>query len=116
MAAGRRREGRRNRTPVASDGRAGDRVKRRPRFVPPELTPRERRVYLGATGVLVVVFCALIWPVYPLFAGIRPLVLGVPLSLAWVVAWLLVSFVTLLALFLWEGDRGGSRSERGEDA
>lgn len=77
-----------------------------PRFVPSELTPRERRIYLGAAAVLAVVFGALVWPVYPLFAGIRPMVLGVPLSLAWVVAWLLVSFTTLLALFLWEGRRG----------
>lgn len=89
-------------------------MRRGPRFVPPDLTPGERRVYLGATAVLVVVFCALVWPVYPRFAGIRPLVLGVPLSLAWVVAWLLVSFMTLLALFLWEGNRS-DRSDRGED-
>ena len=82
-------------------------MRRGPRFVPSDLTPRQRRVYLGATAVLVVVFLALIWPVYPLFAGIRPFVLGVPLSLAWVVAWLLVSFVTLLCVFVWEGRRGG---------
>ena len=82
-------------------------MKRRPRFVPSDLTPGERRVYLGAAAVLLVVFLALVWPIYPLFAGIRPLVLGVPLSLAWVVAWLLVSFLTLLGLFLWEGRRGG---------
>lgn len=81
-------------------------MKQGPRFVPSDLTPRERRIYLGAAAVLAVVFCALVWPVYPLFAGIRPLVLGVPLSLAWVVAWLLVSFATLLALCLWEGRRG----------
>jgi membrane protein implicated in regulation of membrane protease activity len=87
-------------------------VKPGPRFVPSDLTPRERRIYLGAAAVLAVVFCALVWPVYPLFAGIRPLVLGVPLSLAWVVAWLLVSFVTLLALFLWEGRRGGRDDQR----
>lgn len=82
-------------------------MRRGPRLVPSDLTPRQRRVYLGATAVLVVVFLALIWPVYPLFAGIRPFVLGVPLSLAWVVGWLLVSFVTLLAVFVWEDRRGG---------
>lgn len=82
-------------------------MRRGPRFVPSDLTPGERRVYLGAATVLVVVFLALVWPVYPLFAGIRPLVLGVPLSLAWVVAWLLVSFFTLLGVLLWEDRRGG---------
>lgn len=85
-----------------------------PRFVPSDLTPRQRRVYLGATAVLVVVFCVLVWPVYPHFADIRPLVLGVPMSLAWVVAWLLVSFATLLAVFLWEGRQGGQEEGREE--
>lgn len=78
-------------------------MRRGPRFVPSDLEPGERRVYLGATAVLVVVFCALVWPVYSLFAGLRPFVLGVPFSLAWVVGWLLVSFLTLLAVYLWEG-------------
>lgn len=81
-------------------------MRRGPRFVPSDLTPGEQRVYLGAAAVLLVVFLALVWPVYSLFAGIRPLVLGVPLSLAWVVAWLFVSFFTLLAVFLWERRRG----------
>lgn len=77
----------------------------RPRIFPSHLSPRERVVYRAATLFFVVLFFALIWPVYPRFAGIRPLILGVPLSLAYVVGLLLASFFGLLALFVWEGRR-----------
>jgi len=77
----------------------------RPRIFPSHLSPRERVVYRVATLFFVVLFFALIWPVYPRFAGIRPLILGMPLSLAYVVGLVLVSFFGLLALFLWEGRR-----------
>ena len=47
-------------------------------------------------------FAALIWPVYGIFGGARPLVLGLPLSLFYVAAWLIASFLVLLALYLYE--------------
>lgn len=40
--------------------------------------------------------CALIWPAYPLARGIHPYILGLPLSFAWVVGWLVVVFVALV--------------------
>lgn len=85
---------------------------RRPRMFPSDLPPRERRVYRAATVFFVALFVALIWPVYPVFSGIRPFVLGVPLSLAYVVCLLLLGFGVLLGLFAWEGrrlDRDGRR-------
>lgn len=43
----------------------------------------------------------LVWPLYPLFAGdIGVRVLGVPLSLAWHVGWILCTFAALV-LFEW---------------
>jgi hypothetical protein len=42
---------------------------------------------------------ALVWPVYPSVASIRPYVLGLPFSLAWVVGWLGVVFVALVLLY-----------------
>ncbi|MFP3941235.1 MAG: hypothetical protein ACLF0P_13070 [Thermoanaerobaculia bacterium] len=87
---------------------------RRLRIVPSHLSPGERRVYVGVAVFFVALFVALIWPVYPLFSGLRPLVLGVPLSLAYVVALLLLGFGVLLGLFVWEGrrlDRDGRRLE-----
>lgn len=82
---------------------------RRPRIFSSHLSRRERRVYRAATVFFVLLFAALVWPVYPLFSGIRPMILGVPLSLAYVVLLVLASFAALLALFLWEGRRGVHR-------
>ena len=53
------------------------------------------RVHKAAVAYFVVAFLALVWPVYPLFSGAAPLVLGVPPSLAWVIGVLLVSFCGL---------------------
>ena len=84
-------------------------MSRRPRIFSSHLSRRERRVYRTATVFFVALFTALVWPVYPLFSGIRPMILGVPLSLAYVVLLVLASFAALLALFLWEGRRGVHR-------
>lgn len=62
-----------------------------------------RRVYGGVALFYGLLFLAVIWPVYPIFARIEPRVLGLPLSLAYVVAALVLSFAVLLALYLWEG-------------
>lgn len=82
-------------------------MNRRPRIFPSRLSRSEGLVYRGATLFFLALFAALVWPVYPLFAGIRPRVLGVPLSLAYVVGLLLLGFAVLLALFVWEGRRRG---------
>ena len=46
----------------------------------------------------------LIWPIYPLFAGARPFLFGLPLSLAWLVICLTVVFLVLVGLY--RMDRG----------
>lgn len=38
----------------------------------------------------------LIWPVYPIFGGIYPMILGLPLSFAWIILMLLSGFALLL--------------------
>lgn len=92
--------------PARGPGRGGS-ADPRPRLVPSGLTPGERRVYGAVTAFFVVVFFALMWPVYALFSGIRPMILGLPLSLFYLVVILVLSFVVLLALFAWEGRREG---------
>lgn len=77
-----------------------------PRFFPSELDARERRIYGALTLFFVTVLLALTWPVYTLFSGIRPLVLGMPFSLFYIVAVLVLSFLVLLGLYLWEERRG----------
>lgn len=57
---------------------------------------RRRRV---AVGIFALAFVAILWPVYPYFAGVRPFILGLPLSLAWLLLWLAVVFATLAWLY-----------------
>ncbi len=65
----------------------------------PGSDPARRRRRLVFLGVYVAVAALLVWPIYPLFSGIRPLILGLPLSLAWVVLALSVMFAALLWLY-----------------
>ncbi len=61
---------------------------------------RRRSLFLA---VYLLAAVLLIWPVYPLFSGVEPLILGLPLSLAWVVMALGVMFGALLWLYRAEG-------------
>ena len=40
-----------------------------------------------------------IWPLYPWIAGIRPLILGMPFSMFWLVLMIAAVFFTFLTLF-----------------
>lgn len=51
-------------------------------------------------GYCLVCLACLIWPVYAAVGGIEPFVLGLPLSMAWVIGWLVASFFALLAYHL----------------
>ena len=59
-------------------------------------------------GMLLLVQLGLVWPIYPLFSGIYPMVLGLPLSFIWVICMLLASFTLLLAFYLTDPDNQGS--------
>jgi hypothetical protein len=79
---------------------------------PPGTSPgkKRRRLLFGAAYLLVT--AALVWPVYPIFSGIHPLVLGLPLSLAWIVLALFAGFAALLALYLTEDEETAGKRER----
>ena len=62
-------------------------------------SPARRRRTLAFIAVVMIAGLALVWPVYPSVASIRPYVLGLPFSLAWVVGWLGVVFVALVLLY-----------------
>lgn len=80
-------------------------------FAPGTPAPvRRRRLLLVAVVACAAV--ALVWPVYPLFGSAFPLVLGLPLSLAWVVLWLVVTFVALA--WVYRHDVRGAGPERAE--
>ncbi len=74
-------------------------IPRGPVFFSPHTSRTHRRRRLVFVALITTALLALIWPVYTLFAGVFPLVLGLPLSLAWVVFWLLVVFASLIWLF-----------------
>ena len=52
---------------------------------------------IGLAIYSVVCLLAICWPGYAMFGNsIEPFVLGVPFSLAWVVGWVLLTFLVLL--------------------
>jgi hypothetical protein len=59
------------------------------------MRPLVRRL---AIGVFVLYLLAITWPVATLFRSPEPLVFGLPLSMAWPVAWILIGFIMLLVL------------------
>ena len=65
----------------------------------PGTSPAKRRRRLLFLAVYILAAALLIWPVYPMFSGIEPMILGLPLSFAWVILALLVMFGALLLLF-----------------
>lgn len=51
---------------------------------------------------LLIIQLSLIWPVYPLFSGIYPLIVRIPLSFAWIIFMLFSAFFLLLWYYLTE--------------
>ena len=52
--------------------------------------------------ILIMAFLAslsIMWPGYPLFADVEPFILGVPLSFAWIILWVILMFIALLLLY-----------------
>ncbi|MEO1081123.1 MAG: hypothetical protein AAFY29_16305 [Pseudomonadota bacterium] len=65
-----------------------------------------RRMRRLAVAVYVLNVLAMTWPVATQFSAARPLILGLPLSMAWPVIWILIGLVTLLLLDHVENGRG----------
>lgn len=70
---------------------------------------RRRQIFVAIYGVVALM---IVWPVFSFFAGAQPLILGLPLSFAWVVLALLVIFAALVWLFRTD-DHGESGDSRG---
>lgn len=68
-------------------------------FFRPDTPPDRKRRRLLFVVILITAAVALVWPVYSLFSGIYPLILGLPLSMAWIALWLTVVFVALVWLY-----------------
>lgn len=57
---------------------------------------------------LLLIQLSLIWPVYPIFSDIYPLILGIPLSFAWVIFVLFAAFFLLLWYYLSDPEKTDS--------
>ena len=68
-------------------------------------------------GVFVVLYLLagsmVLWPVYPFFSGAKPLILGLPLSIAWVVLALATIFGALVWFYLNDDDPRSADGEGG---
>lgn len=71
-------------------------------FFRPGVSKARRQRRLAFLALYFTVAACLVWPIYPLFSGIRPMILGFPLSFAWVILALFVMFAALLALYMSE--------------
>lgn len=60
-----------------------------------------------AIGLFLVYLLAVTWPGATLFRSAEPLVFGLPLSMAWPTAWILIGWVTLLVLDYFENRSEG---------
>lgn len=87
---------------VSAENEGRERLPRGLVLFPPGTPPGKKRRRLAFVAVYLAVTAMLVWPVYPVFSSVFPLILGLPLSLAWVILALAIGFAALLALYLTE--------------
>lgn len=61
---------------------------------------------LGVVGVTVALAVLLTFPVFAVANDATPIVLGMPLSMFWIAAWIAAEFLVLLGIYAWEQRRG----------
>lgn len=66
-----------------------------------------RLIHRLAIGVFLLNLLAVTWPVLGLFRSPEPLVLGLPMSMAWPVAWILIGWIMLLVLYHFDNQKPG---------
>ncbi len=79
------------------------------KLFPSRCSARHRRRRIAFSIFFALLSVALIWPVYPLAGGIRPLLFGLPLSLAYIVIVMGLMFAALIWLYLGEEERPGAK-------
>lgn len=61
---------------------------------------------LGVVAVTVAFALLLTFPVFAAVNSGRPVILGMPLSMFWIVAWIVVEFLVLGGIYGWDRRRG----------
>lgn len=67
-----------------------------------------KKIFLS---LLLLIQLCVIWPVYAFFGSIYPMILGLPLSFAWIIAMLLAAFFLLLWYYLSDPDHTTSKPQ-----
>lgn len=62
----------------------------------------QRHLHWAVAGAFTLIFLCSIWPIYPFFSRIFPMVLGMPFSLVYLLFLSLLVFLILLGLYFWE--------------
>ncbi|MFW6348290.1 MAG: hypothetical protein ACOC2C_06750 [Cyclonatronaceae bacterium] len=75
--------------------------------------PRHRRVFLS---IAIFVQLSIIWPGFALMSAAEPLVFGLPLSFAWLIAMLLLGFAALLMLYFGDNRQEEAAASSGDAA
>ena len=65
-----------------------------------------RTIRLLVVGVFLLNLLAVTWPGISFFRTAEPFVFGLPLSMAWPVAWIVIGWITLLLLDFFEQREG----------
>ena len=60
-----------------------------------------------ALGFFLLYLLAVTWPAATLFRSPEPMVFGLPLSMAWPIAWIVIAFIVLLVLDYFENKGEG---------
>lgn len=59
---------------------------------------RMNRILFSAVMLIAAFF--LIWPGYTFFSSATPFIIGLPLSFAWVILWVIIGFAAMLSLYI----------------
>ena len=73
------------------------------------MSSKQAFVYKIVASFFVLVLGAMMWPIYPFFSRIHPMIFGMPFSLFYLIILITISFFVLLGLYLWESRESESR-------
>jgi len=73
------------------------------------MTSKRAFVHKIVASFFVLVLGAMMWPIYPFFSRIHPMIFGMPFSLFYLIILITISFFVLLGLYLWESRESESR-------
>lgn len=59
---------------------------------------RKSRLMIFIFSILA--FLSIMWPGYAHFADYEPFILGIPLSFAWIILWVILSFVAMMSMYI----------------